>query len=167
MKINEIKYSRVFNLGNYENETISVSAFVEEGELADIALKAVVDFVSASKTNPTKAPTITQQQITKPQMPVKNHAPMASNSAHNGSGSMKSVQSDNSAGEYVIQVGKKYKGKKVKEVKPTELENYLNYLYNSASESKKPVTKYVTELADAYQAYYGNPPPLEDTNIPF
>jgi hypothetical protein len=46
MKINEIKYEKTFNLGNYESEKIGVSCAVDEGESSYAVLAAMKIFVS-------------------------------------------------------------------------------------------------------------------------
>lgn len=45
MKIETITYKRVHNLGNYQNETLEVTAIVEEGEEAHIVAKVLKAFV--------------------------------------------------------------------------------------------------------------------------
>lgn len=52
MKINGIKYSKKFNLGNYESEDIGVDVSVEEGENPSECLKAAMDFVSSKGGSP-------------------------------------------------------------------------------------------------------------------
>jgi hypothetical protein len=46
MKVNEIKYTRRNNLGNYEHEEICVGVSVEDGDNASTILKQAISFVS-------------------------------------------------------------------------------------------------------------------------
>lgn len=43
MRIKSIEYSAVFNLGNYNNEKISFTADIEEGEIAEEVIKTLRD----------------------------------------------------------------------------------------------------------------------------
>lgn len=65
MKITKIEYSRVFSLGNYENEKIGVEVEVRENEDAADALKEAKKFVELSSHN-------SQEKIKKALMIVKN-----------------------------------------------------------------------------------------------
>lgn len=46
MKINELKYTKRFNVGNYEHEEISVGVAVEAGESASEVLQQMKEFVA-------------------------------------------------------------------------------------------------------------------------
>jgi hypothetical protein len=52
MKIETITYKRVNNLGNYQSETLEVTATVEEGEEAHIVAKVLKTFVYSLSLSP-------------------------------------------------------------------------------------------------------------------
>lgn len=145
MKINEIKYSRVFNLGNYENETISISAFVEEGEDASKALQDVKDFVLAKKGH------------RKPEMIAvqSEHVPSSAQDQSSAASNQKQVSGHRLA-DYEIKMGK-YKGRRLGSFATDEipkLDNYVEWLVSDAANKNKKITGPAKELVDAYKEYF-------------
>ena len=51
MKVLKINYSKVFSLGNYENEKIGIEIEINEGEDATIAMAAAKKFVEKESRN--------------------------------------------------------------------------------------------------------------------
>lgn len=60
-------------------------------------------------------------------------------------------------GDYVISFGRKYKGKKLKEVPKKELESYIEWLEGSAQKAGTPISNQVTFLKKAYDRLYSAP----------
>jgi hypothetical protein len=64
--------------------------------------------------------------------------------------------------EYTISFGRKYKGKKLKEVPKSELESYIKWLESSAVRPGTTLSYQVEHLKNAFQrAYDSNPAPAE------
>lgn len=146
MKINEIKYARVFNLGNYENETVSISAFVEEGEDASKALQDVKDFVLAKKVARKLEMTVGPGTV----IGLKNDEDQTS-----GASKTTGVAGHRLA-DYEIKMGK-YKGRKLGSFATDEvpkLDNYVEWLLSDAASKNKKVTGSAKELIDAYREYF-------------
>lgn len=57
-------------------------------------------------------------------------------------------------GEYLISFGRKYKGKKLKEIPKSEMEGYIKWLENSADKQGTPVSRQVQFLKQAYSRFY-------------
>lgn len=57
-------------------------------------------------------------------------------------------------GEYMISFGRKYKGKKLKEVPKGEIESYIKWLETSADKQGAPVSRQVQFLKQAYNRLY-------------
>jgi hypothetical protein len=57
-------------------------------------------------------------------------------------------------GEYMIGFGRKYKGKKLKEIPKGELESYIQWLESSADKQGAPVSRQVQFLKQAYNRFY-------------
>lgn len=57
-------------------------------------------------------------------------------------------------GDYMITFGRKYKGKKLKEVPKTEIESYIKWLESSADKQGTPVSRQVQFLKQAYNRLY-------------
>ena len=51
MQVNQITYSRVFNLGNYETERIEYTALLEEGEEHSVALSNLREMVANTSSS--------------------------------------------------------------------------------------------------------------------
>lgn len=60
-----------------------------------------------------------------------------------------------SYGDYEVPFGKKYKGRKVKDISRVEIEGYVKYLEQSAATDGKPLSKDAAELRFAVGRYYG------------
>lgn len=58
--------------------------------------------------------------------------------------------------EYVIPIGKKYKGMMIKDVDPAELESFANWLIKDSREKGKPLSGNAAELVDNVTAYLGS-----------
>ena len=58
-------------------------------------------------------------------------------------------------GDYVITIGKKYKGQKLSDVKNNELESFAEWLENSAKESGKPLSGPGKEFVSMVEKYLG------------
>lgn len=56
MQLNKVTYARTFNLGNYENERIEVSADVLAGETYDAVLASLRELVGAGSPEAPAAP---------------------------------------------------------------------------------------------------------------
>jgi hypothetical protein len=59
-------------------------------------------------------------------------------------------------GEFTINFGRKYKGKKLKEISRSELEGYIQWLEGSAVREGTPLSYQVRYLKSAYERLYGN-----------
>lgn len=57
-------------------------------------------------------------------------------------------------GDYMISFGRKYKGKKLKEVPKSEIESYIKWLESSADKQGAPVSRQVQFLKQAYSRLY-------------
>lgn len=57
-------------------------------------------------------------------------------------------------GDYMIGFGRKYKGKKLKEIPKGELESYIQWLESSADKQGAPVSRQVQFLKQAYNRFY-------------
>ncbi|MBS1972227.1 MAG: hypothetical protein JSU04_18115 [Bdellovibrionales bacterium] len=57
-------------------------------------------------------------------------------------------------GDYMIAFGRKYKGKKLKEIPKGELESYIQWLESSADKQGAPVSRQVQFLKQAYNRFY-------------
>lgn len=57
-------------------------------------------------------------------------------------------------GDYMISFGRKYKGKKLKEVPKSEIESYIKWLESSADKQGTPVSRQVQFLKQAYSRLY-------------
>lgn len=57
-------------------------------------------------------------------------------------------------GDYMISFGRKYKGKKLKEVPKGEIESYIKWLETSADKQGTPVSRQVQFLKQAYSRLY-------------
>lgn len=60
----------------------------------------------------------------------------------------------NEAGDYVISFGRKYKGKRLKEIPKNEIESYIGWLESSADKQGTPVSRQVHFLKQAYHRLY-------------
>jgi len=76
-------------------------------------------------------------------------------------GEEESVEEEQSAnagstepGDYMISFGRKYKGKKLKEVPKSEIESYIKWLESSADKQGTPVSRQVQFLKQAYSRLY-------------
>lgn len=58
--------------------------------------------------------------------------------------------------EYVIPIGKKYKGMMIKDVDPAELESFANWLIKDSREKGKPLSGNAAELVENVTAYLGS-----------
>lgn len=58
-------------------------------------------------------------------------------------------------GDYLVNFGRKYKGKKLKEIPKPEIESYIKWLEGSADKQGTPVSKQVQFLKEAYRRFYG------------
>lgn len=67
--------------------------------------------------------------------------------------SIPSVFNDDNLGEYVCNVGRKYKGKKLKDIDSFELNNFLTWLKNSAGNDAKGLGKSTQAFLDTAEAY--------------
>jgi hypothetical protein len=63
------------------------------------------------------------------------------------------VNQDSSAGEYVIQVGQKLKGKKLREVSMSELISFAKWLEESAKQQNRSISASALEFISALQKY--------------
>lgn len=59
-------------------------------------------------------------------------------------------------GDYVVSFGRKYKGKKLKEIPKSEIESYIKWLESSADKQGAPVSRQVQFLKAAYDRMYEN-----------
>ncbi|WP_413290414.1 hypothetical protein [Bdellovibrio sp. HCB337] len=57
-------------------------------------------------------------------------------------------------GEYLVTFGRKYKGKKLREIPKPEIESYIKWLEASADKQGTPVSRQVQYLKDAYRRMY-------------
>jgi hypothetical protein len=57
-------------------------------------------------------------------------------------------------GDYLVSFGRKYKGKKLKEIPKPEIESYIKWLETSADKQGTPVSRQVQFLKDAYRRMY-------------
>jgi len=57
-------------------------------------------------------------------------------------------------GEFLINFGRKYNGKKLKEIPKADLESYLGWLESSAAKQGAPVSKQARNLKAAFEEYY-------------
>jgi len=57
-------------------------------------------------------------------------------------------------GDYLVSFGRKYKGKKLKEIPQNEIEGYIKWLEASADKQGAPVSRQVQFLKDAYRRMY-------------
>lgn len=57
-------------------------------------------------------------------------------------------------GDYMISFGRKYKGKKLKEIPKSEIESYIGWLEASADKQGTPVSRQVQFLKQAYSRFY-------------
>jgi hypothetical protein len=60
-------------------------------------------------------------------------------------------------GEYKISFGRKYRGKKLKEVPKAEIESYIKWLENSAVRSGSPLSHQLRYLKNAFDRLYNAP----------
>ena len=58
-------------------------------------------------------------------------------------------------GDYLVSFGRKYKGKKLKEIPKPEIESYIKWLESSADKQGTPVSRQVQFLKEAYRRLYG------------
>jgi hypothetical protein len=58
--------------------------------------------------------------------------------------------------EYVIPIGKKYKGMMIKDVDPAELESFCNWLIKDAREKNKPLSGNAAEMVENVTAFLGS-----------
>lgn len=58
-------------------------------------------------------------------------------------------------GDYLVSFGRKYKGKKLKEIPKPEIESYIKWLESSADKQGTPVSRQVQFLKEAYRRMYG------------
>lgn len=65
-------------------------------------------------------------------------------------------------GDYLISFGRKYKGKRLKEIPKAEMESYIQWLENSATRSGTPVSRQVQILKSAFDRMYSPPPQNEN-----
>lgn len=63
-------------------------------------------------------------------------------------------QGSTEPGDYMISFGRKYKGKKLKEVPKSEIESYIKWLESSADKQGTPVSRQVQFLKQAYSRLY-------------
>lgn len=56
-------------------------------------------------------------------------------------------------GEYIVPFGKKYKGQKLHEIDPFQLDNYNKFLMGSAEKDGKPLKGVVLEFSQTAEAY--------------
>lgn len=61
----------------------------------------------------------------------------------------------NEPGDYTVSFGRKYKGKKLKEIPKPEIESYIRWLESSADKQGTPVSRQVQFLKEAYRRFYG------------
>lgn len=61
-------------------------------------------------------------------------------------------------GDYTISFGRKYNGKKLKEIPKTELESYIQWLETSAVRPGTPLSTQVQYLKNAFDRLYGGAP---------
>ncbi len=61
-------------------------------------------------------------------------------------------------GEYVIQFGRKYKGKKLREIPRNEMESYIKWLENSDVKPGTPLSSQVQFLKNAFEKMYHTEP---------
>jgi hypothetical protein len=66
------------------------------------------------------------------------------------------VKTDFPAGEYTISFGRKYKGKKLKDISRQELEGYLRWLEGSSIREGTPLSFQVKYLKAAFDRLYGS-----------
>lgn len=57
-------------------------------------------------------------------------------------------------GDYLVTFGRKYKGKKLREIPKPEIESYIKWLETSADKQGAPVSRQVKYLKDAYRRMY-------------
>jgi len=57
-------------------------------------------------------------------------------------------------GDYLITFGRKYNGKKLKDIPKTEMEGYIKWLESSADKQGTPVSRQVQFLKQAYSRFY-------------
>jgi hypothetical protein len=57
-------------------------------------------------------------------------------------------------GDYLVSFGRKYKGKKLKEIPKPEIESYIKWLESSADKQGSPVSRQVQFLKEAYRRLY-------------
>jgi hypothetical protein len=66
-----------------------------------------------------------------------------------------SSSSSGEPGDYLVSFGRKYKGKKLKEIPKPEIESYIKWLESSADKQGTPVSRQVQFLKEAYRRLYG------------
>lgn len=64
-----------------------------------------------------------------------------------------SVGDDGDLGAYVVNLGKKYLGKRLADIDPTEIEGFINWLRDSSKKDNKPLSKPADEFVRAATAY--------------
>lgn len=72
-------------------------------------------------------------------------------------------------GDYVVPIGKKYKGMRLKDISPLDLQSFRDWLYRSAEEKKQPLTNGAAEFYDMATEYLNSlrqPKLLEDEPAP-
>lgn len=65
--------------------------------------------------------------------------------------------SDQGVSEYRVPFGKKYRGKRLSEIDPFDLDSYIQWIKNDANDKGKEITGVVAEFIDKANAYLNSP----------
>lgn len=71
--------------------------------------------------------------------------------------STEEASSSTDPGDFLISFGKKFKGKKLKDVSRQEIESYLAWMETEAHKQKKPLSQQASLLKKAIELYYDAP----------
>lgn len=141
MKLTEVKYTKRFNLGNYEHEEITVAAAPEMGETVEQVLMLIKEKVEGQPRNvaetPVKVTTSVNQTappISTPQAP--GHSP--------------------ALGAYVIPVGKRYKGRTLASLSTDDIPKArgdIKFTRESALNDNRQFSKLWQQFSDNLEEY--------------
>lgn len=93
-----------------------------------------------------------QQQATAAAKPAQLDEPSNEEEEQSGTSS-----DPGTAGDYTINFGRKYKGKKLKEIPRSEVESYIDWLENSALRPGTALSEQLKFLKNAFHRYYQAP----------
>lgn len=79
------------------------------------------------------------------------------------------IQFPDDLGNFIIPIGKDYKGKKLKDVSRSSIEGFVQWCKNAAEKEGKPLSANAAVLAQAVEKFYAPPAqgPDHETDVPF